>query len=393
MSAAGGVVAPIAIASTVTPADLAALIASPSFVFVVSSPSVRTTSTFVSVGASRARSTGLDHGVVERRALDRVERARWSERRRARPCRCRARAPDWPCARRSRCAIESALRLALTKAAAASWRAASGRALHRAADVERDADRGRRAAARLGRGRRAVPFSLSSSGTFLSLSLLGRDHGRRDERIARRVDLRDPHARRRRAGGADGDGEHGREAGRRSASARLMPRPSRTPSGAVRRCRRARSGSSWKNCGGRCTPFSPSLERNCGLMPTPSSGRAGGCSSPPRPRRRPRRAWRRRDPAASTTSDSMRSTSVMCVMRRVPSTRRETCTTMSKADAICSRIALSGSSTPPVRTSVSTREQRVARGVRVDRRQRAVMARVHGLEHVDRLGGHDTRRR
>ena len=39
-----------------------------------------------------------------------------------------------------------------------------------------------------------------------------------------------------------------------------------------------------------------------------------------------------------------------------------------------------------VSTSVSTRD-RASRGrVGVDRRERAVMARVHGLEHVDRLG-------
>ena len=47
---AAAVVVPIAIASTVTPASLAAATAAESFVCVVSSPSVRTTSTFVSVG-------------------------------------------------------------------------------------------------------------------------------------------------------------------------------------------------------------------------------------------------------------------------------------------------------------------------------------------------------
>ena len=52
-------------------------------------------------------------------------------------------------------------------------------------------------------------------------------------------------------------------------------------------------------------------------------------------------------------SDSIRSTSVMWVMRRVPSTRRETWTIRSNALEICSRMARSGRSTPAVSTSVS----------------------------------------
>ncbi len=55
-------------------------------------------------------------------------------------------------------------------------------------------------------------------------------------------------------------------------------------------------------------------------------------------------------------SDSIRSTSVTCVTRRLPSTRREIWITTSNALAICSRIARSGSSTPAVSTSVSRRE-------------------------------------
>ena len=75
-----------------------------------------------------------------------------------------------------------------------------------------------------------------------------------------------------------------------------------------------------------------------------------------------------------------------CVIRREPSTRRWIWTSRSKALEICSRIARSGRSTPAVRTSVSRRDERVARRVRVDRRQRALVARVHRLEHVERLG-------
>ncbi len=51
VSAAVGLPLPSAIASIVTPARFAVSIAAASLVFVVSSPSVSTTSTFVSVGA------------------------------------------------------------------------------------------------------------------------------------------------------------------------------------------------------------------------------------------------------------------------------------------------------------------------------------------------------
>ena len=61
----------------------------------------------------------------------------------------------------------------------------------------------------------------------------------------------------------------------------------------------------------------------------------------------------------------------------------------SNALAICSRIARSGRSMPAMSTSVSRRDERVARRVRVDRRQRALVARVHRLEHVERLGAAD----
>ena len=76
----------------------------------------------------------------------------------------------------------------------------------------------------------------------------------------------------------------------------------------------------------------------------------------------------------------------MWLMRREPSTSRVICTRRSKALATCSRIARSGRSTPAVSTRVSRRARRVPRGVRVDRRQRAIVAGVHRLEHVQRLG-------
>ena len=62
------------------------------------------------------------------------------------------------------------------------------------------------------------------------------------------------------------------------------------------------------------------------------------------------------------TSDSIRSTSVMWVIRREPSTSRAIWMSRSKALEICSRMARCGSSTPAVSTSVSSRD-RASRGV------------------------------
>jgi len=61
------------------------------------------------------------------------------------------------------------------------------------------------------------------------------------------------------------------------------------------------------------------------------------------------------------TSDSRCSTSVICVTRREPSTKRAIWISTSKALDICSRIARSGNSTPAVMTSVS-RRARASRG-------------------------------
>ena len=58
----------------------------------------------------------------------------------------------------------------------------------------------------------------------------------------------------------------------------------------------------------------------------------------------------------------------------------------STAEAICCRIALIGSSKPAIMIIVSSRAQGVARRVGVQRGHRALVAGVHGLEHVQRLG-------
>ena len=64
-------------------------------------------------------------------------------------------------------------------------------------------------------------------------------------------------------------------------------------------------------------------------------------------------------------------------------------TSRSKPPAICSRIAFTGSSTPAMQNHHLQPVQRVARGVGVDGRQRPVVAGVHRLEHVERLGAAD----
>ena len=90
-----------------------------------------------------------------------------------------------------------------------------------------------------------------------------------------------------------------------------------------------------------------------------------------------------------TTSPSMPAISVICVTRREPSTSRAMWTIRSNAagDLLADRLdrqldaGHQHEHLEPV--------QRVARRVRVDGRQRAVVAGVHRLEHVERLGAAD----
>ena len=82
---------------------------------------------------------------------------------------------------------------------------------------------------------------------------------------------------------------------------------------------------------------------------------------------------------------SMPCTSVTCVTRRVPSRSRVICTTTSTAEAICSRIARSGRSMPAMSTRVSRRAIASRGRVGVHGGQRAVVAGVHRLEHVQGL--------
>ena len=76
--------------------------------------------------------------------------------------------------------------------------------------------------------------------------------------------------------------------------------------------------------------------------------------------RTPRRHARPRERATNrswsvTTSPSMPAISVICVTLREPSTSREMWTSRSNPPAICSRIALIGSSMPAISTSISSR--------------------------------------
>ena len=56
------------------------------------------------------------------------------------------------------------------------------------------------------------------------------------------------------------------------------------------------------------------------------------------------------------------------------------------AEAICSRMARTGRSNPAISTIVSSRASASRGRVGVDRGQRAVVAGVHRLQHVQRLG-------
>ena len=104
----------------------------------------------------------------------------------------------------------------------------------------------------------------------------------------------------------------------------------------------------------------------------------------------PRRAaWPTNTSCSVITSDSIRSTSVMWVMRREPSTRRADLDEQVERarDLLADRTE---------RQVDAGREderlqagERVAGGVGVDRRQRALVAGVHGLEHVERLRAAD----
>ncbi len=70
---------------------------------------------------------------------------------------------------------------------------------------------------------------------------------------------------------------------------------------------------------------------------------------------------------------------------RVPSLRRDICTMILIAEADCWRIAFSGRFSPDIAAMVSKPGQSVARGVCVDGCERAIMAGVHRLQHVDRF--------
>ena len=85
------------------------------------------------------------------------------------------------------------------------------------------------------------------------------------------------------------------------------------------------------------------------------------------------------------TSPSMPVISVIAVTRRVPSDSRAIWTMRLTAEAICWRTARSGMLQVGHRHHRVEAVERVARAVGVDGRQAAVVAGVHGLQHVERL--------
>src|SRR5207245_1029784 len=176
-----------------------------------------------------------------------------------------------------------------------------------------------------------------------------RDDDSVDGRKPARVDRRDGDSCRRRRRGeerGDDDGDRPQEA--------VHSKPPNFGACCVSRMPGPVSSSGVKKLECRPTPFAASLSRNCGFRPVHRSGdnsrlrlpnvcesSSGGFAT--------KTSWR------VITSDSMRKTSVTCVIRRLPSTSLEICTSRSKALEICSRIARSGRSTPAVSTSVSRR--------------------------------------
>ena len=86
-----------------------------------------------------------------------------------------------------------------------------------------------------------------------------------------------------------------------------------------------------------------------------------------------------------TMSPSMPVISASEMTLRVPSLRRLTCTTTSMAEAICRRMRAFGNVQAAHGDHGFEAAQRVARRVGVNRGQRAVVAGVHGLQHVQRF--------
>ena len=97
--------------------------------------------------------------------------------------------------------------------------------------------------------------------------------------------------------------------------------------------------------------------------------------------------------AVETTSPSSPTTSVIEVTMRLPSRVRASCTTTLMADAICSRIARRGRSTPAKSTIVSNRRSASRGACIVDSERRGLFsghvgARRHNLTDHDAVGPH-----
>ena len=108
--------------------------------------------------------------------------------------------------------------------------------------------------------------------------------------------------------------------------------------------------------------------------------------------RRRRRSWsrplrrKRKISCVVIISSSMPTTSAIETTRRRPSSMRSTWMTMLMADAICWRIER-GEMSSPAMPIICSIVQGVARAVGVDGGHRAVVPRVHRLQHVEGLAG------
>ena len=342
-------------------------------------------------------------------------RRRRRARRASRPRPSRGRAPAGP--RRGVVDVRAALqRRRLPRAPRGCARVAGRRERQaRVAAEEDDAERLAAAGARRSRARRPSPrrSARRACGSLASMTSTSRTCARRRRRRARRA------GRHRAAvlGHADVALAQSRRAGSvstkaRSREARWRGLRELRAAGGRAPCGR-RSGERGQQAGGesrRCGVIARRSERSAQprrgrhrgrraararALELGDEGRAAGRSAAGAPRIVPSPVDRvdleaRRGPASVMTSPSMRWTSVIARdAARAVRRSRSRWTIRSSAEATCWRIARIGRSKPAISTIVSMRASASRGRVGVHGRQRAVVAGVHRLQHVERLGAAD----
>ena len=177
---------------------------------------------------------------------------------------------------------------------------------------------------------------------------------------------------------ADAEAERDRPpAGLEQRGSHRQPRSCRPPAAA--RCQAGRSPRAGRRRGRELVP---EVRLEPGALERPqATSTSSGAAARSSTGRATKMSW------SVMISDSMPTTSVICETRREPSTSRdEVDDHVERARDLLAHCAAAGSSMPDISTIVSRRRERVARRVRVDRRQRALVTGVHRLEHVERLG-------